>query len=389
MTAEPPFFQEKPNILIVDDTLPNLELLSGLLEDKGYEARPVPSGALALSAVQAEAPDLILLDINMPEMNGFEVCKRLKGDESTRDIPVIFLTALTETTDKVMGFSLGAVDYITKPFQFEEVMARVETHLRIRHLQRQLHHQNENLTKLVEERTRDLARANERLQVLGHLKDDFFRMISFEIRTPANGVIGIGNLLIDQCPSTEESRILIKLFRDSCTRLTNLIDDTSFFANNEGLSTLEGTRVSMDALLEKVQAALPEIQISMDPKSTQGRIFLKGDLALLKRALQTIILLAVSFSEQKQSVQIKITEETGSLRVKIDLDDLTMKAETAGSFFELEAPARAVTSAEPLGLAPVVAHKIISAFGGELKLVKEDGSNGSLQVVLIREPDKI
>jgi len=133
------------NILVVDDAPANLRLLSGMLKSRGYKVRPVPSGKAALRAASTEAPDLILLDINMPEMNGYEVCQRLKEDESLRAIPVIFISALSETMDKVKAFGAGGVDYVTKPFQFEEVNARVETHLRIHRLERSLSRTNEEL----------------------------------------------------------------------------------------------------------------------------------------------------------------------------------------------------------------------------------------------------
>jgi putative two-component system response regulator len=119
------------SILVVDDVPANLTLLTTMLKEKGHRVRPVPSGKLALKAVEHEAPDLILLDITMPEMDGFEVCRRLKQDLRFRDIPVIFISALTETLDKVKAFGSGGVDYVTKPFQFEEVQARVETHLQL------------------------------------------------------------------------------------------------------------------------------------------------------------------------------------------------------------------------------------------------------------------
>ncbi len=125
----------RADILVVDDVPANLTLLAGMLKEKGYRVRPAPSGKLALKAVEHERPDLILLDITMPEMDGFEVCRRLKQDVRFRDIPVIFISALTETLDKVKAFGSGGVDYVTKPFQFEEVEARVETHLKLRRYQ--------------------------------------------------------------------------------------------------------------------------------------------------------------------------------------------------------------------------------------------------------------
>ena len=119
-----------PSILIVDDTPANLELLFGIFA-QGYEARPVTSGKHALAAAKVDPPDLILLDIKMPEMDGFEVCQRLKADEALKDIPVIFITALADTEDKLRAFSMGGVDYVTKPFQVDEILARVKTHLMI------------------------------------------------------------------------------------------------------------------------------------------------------------------------------------------------------------------------------------------------------------------
>src|SRR5438874_5781247 len=140
------------SILVVDDTPANLQVLSGRLKDRGYKVRPAPSGKLALLAAQRDPPDLILLDINMPDMNGYEVCEHLKADEKLKGIPIIFISALTEPLDKVKAFAIGGVDYLTKPFQMEELHARVETHLKLRRLQIDL-----------EEYSRDLELARERI----------------------------------------------------------------------------------------------------------------------------------------------------------------------------------------------------------------------------------
>lgn len=139
--------EAKGNILVVDDTIDNINLLATMLTELGYKVRKALSGSMALMGVQAALPDLILLDISMPEMNGYEVCEKLKASEQTRDIPVIFLSALDNVLDKVRAFSVGGVDYITKPFQLEEVLVRVENHLTIRRLQKQLSEQNSLLKK--------------------------------------------------------------------------------------------------------------------------------------------------------------------------------------------------------------------------------------------------
>lgn len=143
----------KADILVVDDTPVNLDLLDEILSLEGYKVRPVPGGVLALQAAIALPPDLILLDINMPQMDGYEVCRRLKADPRTCDIPVIFLSALSSGIDKETAFNVGGVDYVTKPFQLEEMMARIKTHL-------ELHRLRQKLEQRVEERTAELSQLN-------------------------------------------------------------------------------------------------------------------------------------------------------------------------------------------------------------------------------------
>jgi putative two-component system response regulator len=148
-----------PNILIVDDTPANLQILSEMLRERGYKVRPVSCGKLALQAAIVSPPDLILLDINMPVMNGYEVCERLKANKSLHDIPVIFVSALSETMDKVKGFAVGGVDYLTKPFQIEEVEARISTHLKLRSLQTEMERHNHHLQLMVEEQVKEISDA--------------------------------------------------------------------------------------------------------------------------------------------------------------------------------------------------------------------------------------
>ncbi len=152
---------EKPNVMIVDDTPANLGLLEDILCQHGFNVAAFPRGAMALQAAAKEPPDLILLNIIMPEMDGFEVCQRLKADEVLKNIPVIFISALNDTDSKLKAFSKGGVDYVTKPFQEEEVLARVKTHLNMRRMQRELEKHNLNLEEKVRQRTKLLQARNE------------------------------------------------------------------------------------------------------------------------------------------------------------------------------------------------------------------------------------
>ncbi len=142
----------KEDILIIDDTPDNLRLLSTVLQSRGYRVRKAINGQLALKGVQITPPDLILLDVNMPIMNGYEVCELLKANPQTSEIPVIFLSALDDVSDKVKAFAVGGVDYITKPFQSEEVLARVKNQLVLRSLSKQLSQQNELLQQEIRDR---------------------------------------------------------------------------------------------------------------------------------------------------------------------------------------------------------------------------------------------
>lgn len=177
--------EQKGNILIVDDLPDNLRLLSETLSERGYEVQCAINGKLALMAVQNAPPDLILLDIKMPGLDGYEVCAKLKSQANLSEIPVIFLSALDDVFDKVKAFNVGGVDYITKPFQVEEVLARVENQLTICRLQQQLHAQNLKLHKLNE----DLARSNQELE-------QFAYIVSHDLQQPLQTITGFAELML-------------------------------------------------------------------------------------------------------------------------------------------------------------------------------------------------
>jgi signal transduction histidine kinase len=242
----------KGNILVVDDTPANLRLLVGILTEKGYKVRPVPNGELALSAARGFPPDLILLDIMMPEMNGYEVCSELKADERTRDIPVIFISAINDVLDKVKAFSVGGVDYITKPFHVEEVLARVEAHLTICNLQKNLQYKNEELTRTLHQlqATQNQLIQSEKMAALGQL----IAGIAHEINTPLgaikSSIENIANFLNQNIEQLAD--FFQKLSRDCepdlLTLLQKPIPQQNLFSIKEKRQLKKALRSQLDSL---------------------------------------------------------------------------------------------------------------------------------------------
>ncbi|MEL7037440.1 MAG: response regulator [Cyanobacteria bacterium J06592_8] len=209
--------EQKGNILIVDDLPDNLRLLSETLSDRGYEVQCAINGKLALMAVQNAPPDLILLDIKMPGIDGYEVCSELKSQERTSEIPVIFLSALDDAFDKVKAFNVGGVDYVTKPFQVEEVLARVENQLTICRLQKQLHHQNLKLSKL----NQDFADSNKELE-------QFAYIVSHDLQQPLQTITGFAELMLSlksEIDLEEEADEYVTPILEEGIRMQGLIKD--------------------------------------------------------------------------------------------------------------------------------------------------------------------
>ena len=235
---------KKDNILVVDDVPANLKVLISMLTKQGYQARPAINGQVALTAIQEVPPDLILLDISMPDMDGYEVCRRLKSDPDAqiRQIPIIFISARGEIEDKVKAFTMGGVDYVTKPFQVEEVLARVETHLALRALQKRLQATN-----------RELMRANTELQERNEELDAFAHTVAHDLKGPFSHMIGFADVLVESNDALpEELRDYLQIIAVSGKKMTNIIDELLLLSSVRKMTEVAIKPLNMANIVDQV-----------------------------------------------------------------------------------------------------------------------------------------
>jgi two-component system, sensor histidine kinase and response regulator len=374
------------NVMIVDDNPANLKLLEDMLCRQGYDVWSFPRGRLALAAADEEPPDLILLDIDMPEMNGFEVCRRLKSNAALSGIPVIFLSALNETQDKVKALQSGGVDYISKPFQFEEVHARVETHLKLHQLQRALKQQNQRLDEAVAARTRELTEANRLLTVLDCSKNEYLYLISHEIRTPLNGLLVAGELILEGMPSTEENHELRDVFERSRQRILAILEDalllTEINVNGEQFKSAQVCLQSaLGSAIEKTAEFAESHRVGLPPPPA-GLDLVLGDEDLLVRAFHALLATAVRFSQDGETVRLIQKTAPDSRTVVMESRGKSIPDPALPKFFDIFSLAEISTPGGDLGLGPAVAHRILALFGASVTVVNGEPSGIRLIVKL-------
>ena len=376
------------SIMIVDDTPDNLKLLEEMLRGRGYFVRAFPRGRLALAAAANEPPDLIMLDINMPEMTGYETCERLKTDPRLSSIPVIFISALNETLDKVKAFQCGGVDYVTKPFQFEEVQARVATHLRLRRLQAELEMHNAHLEETVRLRTRELADAKGRLAILDKAKSDFLTLISHELRTPLNGLFGLTDLVFMGCETNPEISEFKAPFEESKLRLLTILDDAMLLCQIEVGGTRFAPRpVSLPPVLEAATAKAGEFagsrKVSLEIAPDCVGV-VSGHDGLLTKALQSLLETAVKFSKSGGTVRMFANPTPTGVGLAIEATGRVIPLQALPRFFDVLAIGESITPGGDLGLGPPVADRILSLFGGSVTVANREPAGIRFQIELKR-----
>jgi signal transduction histidine kinase len=285
-----------PTILVVDDEPNNLRVLSTILTKHGYKVQKAIGGNLAVSAASTAPPDLILLDIMMPQINGYEVCKKLKSIDETREIPVIFLSGLDQTTDKVKAFESGGVDYITKPFQVDEVLARIENQLTLRNLQKQLQKQNNYLQQQIE--ARKLAEQK---------KDEIISVVSHELRTPLSCIRTAIDLLLTGRygmlePKGQHFLDIALLNTDRLLRLLNDLLDLERIEAGIDMTCRENCDIAelMVAAAESLQATAEQAEVTLSVSTVPVQRCVNSDHII--QVLTNLLSNAIKFSPPGSTV---------------------------------------------------------------------------------------
>ena len=389
------------NILIVDNTLESLQSLSATLSENGYTVLSAISGSMALITARLTRPNLILLDIKMPDVDGYEVCKKLKGSKQTSDIPIIFLSCLDNVYEKIKAFKAGGADYITKPFQIEEVLARVKHQVTIQKLTRQIKEQNQQLKNEAEER----RKAELDAVAASQAKTLFFANMSHELQTPLNAIIGFSKLISDNYLLNAEHQENINIINRSAENLLALINDVLKLSKIElGAIDLDNRRFDLYHLLDNIKEMflleLKQTNLKLNfivAPNVPGYIYadekkIRSCLCNLignaiKFTPQGTVILRVSFSEN----EAKDVDFSSSARLMFQVEDTGCGI----SFGELDdlfdAFAQADAGRKSLqgtGLGLTITRKFVRMMGGEIEVESTVGKGSIFSFYIVLDIPK-
>ncbi|MFZ4457251.1 MAG: hybrid sensor histidine kinase/response regulator [Bacteroidales bacterium] len=354
-----------PNVLIVDDIPANLKLLGAILKNEGYKVRPVPSGELALQAAEKEKPSLILLDIMMPDMNGYEVCDKLKENPELSDIPVIFISALNDTNDIVKALTSGGVDFITKPFQAEEVKARVSTHLKLR-----------QQSKMLEE--------------LNSTKDKFFSIIAHDLRNPFSVLLGMSDLLLSNYESyDDETRLeLISIQNETTKQTFKLLENLLEWAKIQR-SAFDFVRQEINLNETIDQCVSHHKEISKQKEITinhelSGPVRLFADSNMVQTVLRNLLMNAIKFSNKGGEITISAAEQEHSFEITVKDNGVGISPENIQKLFKIEnsITTKGTANEKGTGLGLMLCKEFVEKHGGKIWVESELGKGSAFKFTI-------
>ena len=392
----------KETLLVVDDTPENLGVLFDYLDLMGFTVLLVQNGENALKQAEENLPDLVLLDIMMPVLDGFEICQRLKANDKTKDIPVIFMTALTDTTDKVRGFQVGGVDYITKPFQHEEVVARIQTHLTLRKLQQELQKKNTILEQYVEmlaEKTVQLDEKNSQLQEANASKDRFFSIISHDLRAPFVGLLGLTQLITDEFDTYEREQlksIMLKLRKSSESMYALLENLLTWSRIQRGLIEHQPLPLDLQDLVKKnfylLHSNAGQKQITLS-HTIPDQIRVYADEKMVDTVLRNLLSNALKFTYCGGNVHVSVMEESDDmLSIAVTDTGIGMNEENLAKLFRIDAKFTRTGTADEhgTGLGLILCKEFVERNGGRIEVESEVEKGTTFRFTLPRKsPEEV
>lgn len=368
-----------PLILIVDDVAQNLQVLNATLSEQGFRVAAAKSGEQAFKALERIQPDLILLDIMMPGMDGYEVCRRLKAMETTKNIPVIFLTAKSESEDMIQGFASGGVDYITKPFQTPELLARVRTHTELK--------RNRDL---ILEYTLELKERTVALERLNNEKNQFLGIASHDLKNPLGNILMLSQLMQSSRDNALQMSDFMGIIDRSAKKMLSIINNLLDVNRIEsGALKVEQERISLKDLLGQVvdsfavAARAKSIAIEMHLPSQD--ILLSTDPMLLSQVLDNLVSNAIKYSPQDKTVHLFLDQNSAD-QVHIQVQDQgpgfseADQARLYQKFARLTAQPTAGEISTGLGLS--IVKRLVEALQGDIALESEAGQGSKFTVSL-------
>jgi signal transduction histidine kinase len=365
--------KDAASILMVDDNPVNLQVLTSMLKQSGWRPRPVTSGRLGLQAARNEPPDLVLLDVNMPEMNGYEVCQALKADARLADIPVIFVSALGEATDKVRGFAVGGVDYVTKPFQLDEVRARVAAHLELRRQRREL------------QSSYDKLRESERL------RDSLVHMIVHDLRSPLAAISAYLELFGEEAKkklgaeTQEDVASAMHATRNMIRMINGILDVSKMEAQMMKLDLRECDLVQVvGASMDDLESLVGARRLAFERPAEPARVL--ADREIVARIVQNFLANALRFTPADGEIRVGIVVEAEHVRVFVADTGPGIAPDFHRSIFDkfvqVDAPASSRNRSTGLGLA--FCKMAVEAHGGRIGVDSELGKGSNFWFTLQR-----
>ena len=372
--------QDNKTIMIVDDEAENLRILEQMLQVEWGNVVAFPNGEMALDAAQKNPPDLVLLDIKMPGMSGFSVCDKFKENDKLQDIPVIFLSALSGAQNKVFAFEKGAVDYITKPLQEAEVLARVRTHIKL------VDYQN-NLKQIVEKRTETIEKTSDRLHKWDQTKNMWLKQMIKNLQEPLDNISDSFRTLSQNQNDIDSDSIqeFVNTYENQWGRIENLMNHAQAVTSLDPTAAeFDFTGVNLDtAICTAIQEkkALKEI-LEIKSKQHTKNLKVPGPAPLIRRALLDILLLIKAFLQKDQKIYVYCSENQNRVKINIQSKENTLLDKGIVEFFEAGIRETIDQNCQDLTPGIILARNIIELLNGNIVVTGQEDELIKITVVL-------